>query len=231
MNKSIIFYTDNKIADPIKSVVRGLILGAGLSIVTSSLKPVGFGFNIILQEERGYVTMIKQILIALERSTHKYVFFCEHDVLYPKSHFDFTPPRDDIFYYNENVYRWLYGSDKAIRYNRMISLSGLCCNRELALGYFKLKMERIEKASKKELEGNDPILGRKLGHEPGTKKIKRGGLTDQDFETWKSEKPLIDIRHDKTFSPPKVALKDFTHKPTGWEEIPITNIPGWEFDL
>ena len=69
--------------------------------------------------------MVKQILTALENSTTDYVFFTEHDVLYPKCHFDFTPPRDDIFYYNANVWRWFYPEDTAITHDRMLPLSSL----------------------------------------------------------------------------------------------------------
>jgi hypothetical protein len=67
-------------------------------------------------------------------------------------------------------------------------------------------------------------LMRKWGFEPGTKKKKRGGLTDDDFETWSSEYPVIDIRHKGTFSPTKMKLEDFKHKPKSWEEINISDI-------
>ena len=65
---------------------------------------------------------------------------------------------------------------------------------------------------------------RKVGFEPGTKKKRRGGLTDDDFSTWRSDGPVIDIRHYGTFSPPKTKLSDFKHKPTNWEEIEIEKL-------
>jgi len=216
--KGVIYYTDNELEEPIFSLVQKSINKSYLAIVSTSLRSIDFGENIIVKGKRGYVTMIKQILTALERLWTDNVFFCEHDVLYPESHFQFKPERDDIYYYNENVWRWKKGSDIVYRYDRMISLSGLCCDRELALSHFKEKWNAIQKAGEDQFESREPDLARKWGYEPGTKKKKRGGLTDEDFETWSSKEPLLDIRHGKTFSPSKTKLSDFKHAPTGWEE-------------
>lgn len=218
--KGIIYYTDNLIEEPILSAVRQRISDSGLPIVSTSLKPIDFGRNIVVEGERGYVTMVRQIYTALENLETRYVFFCEHDVLYPQSHFDFTPSKDGVFYYNDNVWRWYYGTDKAITYDRLISLSSLCCNRQLALKNYELRTKMIEKYPS-EFDSREPSLARKWGYEPGTKKKKRGGLTDEDFETWKSKDPIIDIRHPKTFSPPKMSLESFKHPPTGWKEMSV----------
>jgi hypothetical protein len=226
MTKGICFYTDNLIEEPILSLVRNS-LDVGLPIFSASLKPIFFGEDEIINGERGYPTMVKQILSCLERSNTKYVFFCEHDVLYHPSHFDFTPPRDDIFYYNENVWRWWIGADMAIRHDRMLSLSSLCVNREFALEHYRMRNRRIQERLG-EFVGKEPDLGRKWGYEPGVKKKKRGGLTDDDFGTWSSEFPNIDIRHKGTFSRPKVKLSEFKHAPKWFKEIPISEIKGWD---
>lgn len=228
MKKGIIYYTDNEIQDPIDSLVKSFILEANLPITSVSLKPIDFGDNYSLPFERGYKTMISQILVALGMSTADYVFFCEHDVLYHPSHFEFNPPRDNMFYYNNNNWRWLYGSDKAISYDRMISLSGLCVNREFALEHYQLRDRKIKEAGNEKFATKEPDLARKWGYEPGTKKKKRGGITDDDFDVWTSAKPNIDIRHKKTFSPPKITLESFKHPPVNWKEIPIEEIPGWD---
>lgn len=226
--KGIIYYTDNALDKKIDQVVKAQLLSVGLPIVSSSLEPIDFGWNIVLRgHKRGYVTMVKQILAVLQESREKYVFFCEHDVLYPESHFDFTPPRDDIFYYNENVLRWEFGSDHAVSYDRMLPLSCLCVNRKFALSHYKLRLSEIEKAGESEFKSHEPHLARKWGYEPGTKKKKRGGLTDDDFDTWRSEYPVIDIRHKNAFSPPKVTLESFKHAPVNWKEIPANEVPGW----
>ena len=227
MSKGCIYYTDNKIKDPIKSHVYSFIKDSGLPIVSCSLKPIEFGDNIVLNLRSGVKTMWTQILTALEKSTTDYVFFCEHDVLYPKSHFDFTPPKEDVFYYNSNVYRWDYPNNRAITYDRLISLSGLCCNRQLAVDHYRERLEIVEKKGWDQDKSKEPWWGRRIGYEPGTKPKKRGGYFDENFDTWKSRYPIVDIRYNGTFSPRKVTLKSFRHLPTNWEETTLDQIPGW----
>lgn len=228
MTKGIIYYTDNRLPEKIYSIVQKHILMAKLPIVSISLKPINFGKNFVLPLTPNIVTMVKQIIKGLEESKADYVFFCEHDVLYPPSHFKFTPPRNDVFYYNANVWRWKYPKNLAIAYNRLICLSGLCVNREFTLAHYKKRLARIEEMHwDLDTVRHEPEWARKWGYEPGTKKIKRGGFSDDDFETWESEYPIIDIRHSRTFSPPKVTLDSFRHQPTGWREISLDKIEGW----
>lgn len=227
--KGIIYYTDNRLGEPIFSVVQRLILASGLPIVSVSLKPIDFGKNIVLNLSPGFVTMTKQIATALDASQSDCVFFCEHDVLYPMSHFDFTPPKDDIFYYNANVWRWKYPDNLAITYDRLISLSSLCVNREFALNHYKVRLAKIEEMNWDSDKRREPAWARIWGYEPGTKKIKRGGFSDDDFETWKSKEPIIDIRHGKTFSQSKVTQESFVHIPTNWRETTLDKMSGWDF--
>jgi hypothetical protein len=219
MVKSLIYYTNNQVDKDIFLAVQKRLLETGLPIISVSLKPINFGENYVMEGKSGPYTLVKQIIKALEFSSGKYVFFCEHDVLYPKSHFDFTPLRDDIFYYNSHVWRWDYPKDHFITYDRLISLSSLCCNRELALRQFIAREDKILKMGWDKDDGRDPAWARKLGFEPGTKKQKRGGFSDDDFEMWKSIEPIIDIRHDKTYSRRKCTLQDFKHPPENWKEV------------
>ena len=207
MTKSIIYYTDNNIDDEILLRVQSQLVKSGLPIVSVSLRPINFGENIVLDKlTRSYPTMVTQIVTALEHSNSEIVFFCEHDVLYHPSRFDFTPARKDIYYYNSNIWRWDYPYDRVIRYDRLISLSGLCVYRELVLAHYWKRLKRIQLIKAKN-DGGEPSWVRKMGYEPGTKKKKRGGFSDEDFETWSSKYPDIDIRHKGTFSPPKVTLE------------------------
>jgi len=230
MSKGIIYYTDNRLGEPIFSVVQKQILKSGLLIVSVSLKPANFGKNIVMDLSPGFVTMIKQIIKGLESSKSDYIFFCEHDVLYPLSHFDFTPPKNNIFYYNTNVWRWKYPDNLAITYDRLISLSGLCVNRKFALNHYIMRLKKIKELNFENDKRHEPIWARVWGYEPGTKKTRRGGFSDDDFETWTSKYPMIDIRHGRTFSPSKVSLDRFRHKPTNWREITLDKIPGWNLD-
>lgn len=228
-NKGIVYYTDNKISGSIFENAKKYIKASELPIVSCSLKPMDFGKNIVLKNEsRSYPTMVRQIIMALENLDTKYVFFCEHDVLYHKSHFDFTPPKDDIYYYNSNVWRWKLLDNIAITHFRMLPLSSLCVNREFVLKHYKFRLEKIIEFGWEKYRSREPRWVRRIGYEPGTKKKKRGGLTDDNFETWTSEYPNIDIRHRHSFSRPKVSLDEFKHKPKDWQEIPVEEIPHWD---
>lgn len=225
MSGGIIYYTDNRLDEPIFSICQRHILEAGLSIVSVSLKPINFGQNIVLDLKPGIITMFRQILTALEASKADVIFFTEHDILYHPLHFDFIPPGDDTFYYNTNVWRWDYPKDRAITYDNLRSLSGLCCNRKLAIEHYKKRLELIDKKGWKE-DSHEPGWVRKMGYEPG-KNRKRGGFSDDKVEHWRSEFPNIDIRHSGTVSPPKVTLDSFKHLPKDWRETTIDKIPGW----
>lgn len=229
MTKEIIYYTDNRKDEKMISLCQKYIIQSELTIVSCSLKPINFGRNIVLENRlRSYPTMALQIFMALEESTADYVFFCEDDVLYHKSHFDYVPPTDDIYYYNINNWRWLLGNKTAITYDGLTSLSGLCVNRKLALEHYRMRLERIEEMGLDKIRGREPRWARKFGYEPGTKLKRRGGFSDDVHIKRKSEYPNIDIRHDKTFSKPKVTLDSFVHKPENWQERNIENIEGWD---
>lgn len=186
------------------------------------------GTNICITDRlRSYPTMLLQIVTALENLDTDYVFFLEHDVLYAKEHFDFTPPRDDIFYYNVNNYRWYVKEEFAITYDGLHSLSMLCCNRKLALDHFRARLKWVEEQGFDKQRSREPRYGRVFGYEPGTKKKRKGGFSDEDFERWRSEMPNIDLRHRHCFSQPKTHKEDFKHVPEDFTEVPIDSIPYW----
>lgn len=226
--KGIIYYTDNRLREPIFSSVQKQLLRANLPIVSVSLAPIDFGKNFVLDLTPSYPTMVKQIVKALEESRADYVFFCEHDVLYPVSHFDFTPPQDDIFYYNTHVWRWDYPNNRAITYDGLISLSSLCVRRTLALSHFQKRLKAIQETEGTQDTRPNPRFARVWGYEPGTKKISQGGFSDDDFDTWRSTDPIIDVRHDKTFSLRKVSFGAFVNLPKNWRETTLDNLPGWD---
>jgi len=229
-SKGCIYYTDNrpnpKFLDIFQKNLRNSFDG---EIVCVSLKPTDFGDKRIVMDGlvRSYPTMITQILTALEASTADVVFFTEHDVLYHPSHFEINPTRDDIYYYNINNWRWMYGMPTAITYDELSSLSGMCCNRELAIKHYKYRIKMIEEIGLDKFRSREPRWARRFGYEPGTKPKRRGGITNEGHEKWKSEFPNVDVRHNQTFSKPKVTLKEFKHLPKTWNEIPYTDIPGW----
>lgn len=229
----IIYYTDNRAKDLILRTVQRILTEVAterdMDISSCSLKPIDFGRNVVLENrQRSYPTMVRQIIMALENSPAKYVFFCENDVLYHRSHFDFIPPEDDVFYYNSNVWRWRLWDSKAVTHDRMWPLSQLCVGREYVLQHYKFRERKIYEWGLDEFRSREPRRARIWGYEPGTKSTKRGGFSNEKMGEWRSEFPNVDIRHARTFSRLKCTLEDFTHPPTNWQEIPAIEIPGWD---
>lgn len=227
--KGIIYYTDNRLGNPIRDAVKYFIAKSGLPIVSCSLSPIKFGKNVVISGRvRSYPTYLLQIYTALTNLDTKYVFFCEHDVLYHPSHFDFTPPRDDIFYYNDNVWRWKLHNFKLVTYNHMRPLSCLCCNRELAIEHYKKRMKKAEELGLNINRSREPRTANIWGFEPGTKPVSRGGFSDDKCDDWYSYGPNVDIRHNKTFTSIKIDPVDFKALPDGFKEIRYDELPEWD---
>lgn len=215
--KGIIYYTDNRHDPLILSAVQKQIKSCcdGMPIVSVSLAPIDFGKNIVFQGERGVLTQAKQILTALENSTADIIFFCESDVLYHKSHFDFVPPRKDKFYYNDNKWKVDFNTGQALFYH-CAQVSGLCAYRDLLLEHYHKRVQRIEREGK---------YDHNIGYEPGAHQYPRG-IDNYGFELWNSEFPNLDIRHNKTMTANRWSQDQFRDKNTclGWtmaDEVPF----------
>jgi len=209
-SKGIIYYTDNSLDESILNACQSQISRVGLPIVSSSLKKINFGKNIVFPSlKKGHLAMFTQILGALENSTAKYIFFCEHDCLYHASHFDFTPPKDDTFYYNTNVWKVRYEDGHALRADDWKQTSGLCANRKLLIEEYKRRVDLVKEVGYK----------RGMGFEPGTH--------EKTAEAWASEFPNIDIRHDKNLTPNRWRKDQFRNKiyTEGWTEA--IEVPDW----
>lgn len=230
MDKGVIYYSDSRIKEPVKSVVINLIKESNLPVTSCTLAPLDFGNNIVHDGVRGYVSYINQIYKCLDNAKEDYVFFCEHDVLYPKCHFDFQPPEDDVFYYNTNIWRWWIVGGWAVSYDELKSLSGMCVNREFAREHYAKRIEHMYRLGLDKFGSREPRQGQLWGYEPGTKRTRRGGFSDDKSEEWFSEIPIVDIRHTRTFSSPKINLDDFKHPPHNWKEVDYKDIPGWDLD-
>lgn len=214
----VIYYSDCR-PDPfiLDACREQLRLAVGdLPIVSCTLKPVDLGLNVVLPLERGYLTMARQILVALELSDADVIFFAEHDLIYHASHFQFRPESTDTFYYNQHCWRVDAEDGKALFYYAN-QLSGLCASRSLLLEHFRARVARIEK------EG----FSRSMGFEPGTRKVRHGGVDDRPFATWMSEVPNVDIRHRMTLTPSRWKKEAFRNQryTAGWTES--HEVPGW----
>jgi len=206
MKKEILFFTDNQLNLKIAHKVQNQLRTIGLPITSVSLKPMPhFGKNIHIKMKRGYEAYFTQILAGLEASDADVIFMCEHDVLYHKSHFDFTPPDKTKFYFNHNWWRY-HTSDGFICRWDANQVSGLCAYRTTLLAWYKARMDEV-KAGKKE-----------WSFEP-----KGEGTT----ESWKSPFPNVDIRHTGTMTKDKRGIKDFRDKSTAKGFEIADEIPFW----
>lgn len=208
LTRSIIFYTDNALPLKISRLVQKQLNSIGLPIFSSSLKPMSnMGKNVHIPLKRGILTYFKQVVAALEASDTDIVYFCEHDVIYDKSHFDFIPPRKDKFYYNLNVWRWKFPTDFFVTWEAE-QVAELCCYRDLALDWYRNKLKEVESG----------VFNR--SYEPGAK-------NKNLYEDWKSEKPNIDIRHGGNLTKSKWSISDFRDKSSSinWREGTISSIP------
>lgn len=206
--KGIIFFTDNRLDERIAYEVQKQLLTIGLPIVSASLKPMDFGTNIHLPLERGYETYFKQILAALEASTADIIFFCEHDVLYPKEHFDFTPPHTNVFYYDHNWVKVRLPDLLSARWSAD-QVSGLVAYREVLLDHYRKIVASY----------SDKDFNRKF--EPGS------GLNSK---SWKSPVPTVDIRHWGNLTKSKWSLDDFRDKRTSID-FEIVECPNWALPM
>lgn len=207
--KGIIYFTDNRLDPKIMKMCQDQLVKTGLPIVSASLQPIDFGKNLVLPLERGWHTYFKQILAALEASSADMIFFCEHDVLYPQSHFDFTPPTKIKFYYNQNwvKVRWPYDGT-GVSWDAD-QVSGLCCDRKLAIEFYKEKVATFDKES----------FDRKF--EPGS------GINS---EVWRSAESYVDIRQEYAQTKNKWSINDFRNKLTA-VNFKETKCPEWAKQL
>jgi len=210
--KGIVYYTDNKLDYKIFSACQKQILNSRIDIVSVSLKPIDFGTNFVINAERGYLTMFRQILLGLENSKSSIIFLAEHDVLYHYSHFLFNPHMNNTFYYNTNVWKFRYPDGPYIWTDDLQQVSGCCAYRQLLIDFYSKKVSQCEE------EGLDRHFEPGLKQRVGSNKV----------ENWKSEFPNIDIRHDKNLTKSKWSPEDFRNKKyaKGWTESTI--VPGWK---
>lgn len=191
--KEILYYTDNNLKWDIAKKCRNRLMEIGLPIISVSRKSAAIGKNIVVKGERSPLQMYRQILAGLKESSAKYIFLCEHDVLYDPSHFDFTPPNDTNFYFNTNVWKVRYEDGFAVHYSGMLQNSGICADRKLLVHWVQSKVEQCER---EEFDRH---------YEPTKNRVE-----------WKSDKPNYDIRHKHNLTPNRWDISEFRNVPDVW---------------
>lgn len=229
--KEILFYTDNRLNLKIAHKVQNQLKQMGLPIISVSLKPMNFGHNIHLPLQRGYLTMAKQILAGLEKSDADIIFFCEHDVLYHESHFDFIPETKHAYYYNTNVWRVRLSDGHALWTDNLQQLSGMVGYRTTLLEHYRKRVQLLEEKldySVDEEDFNKYI--REMGFEPGTHG-REARVDDLKAISYQSLHPNIDIRHDGNLTPSRWNKDQFRNEKytEGWMEKHVSELTGWDF--
>ncbi len=218
VGKAIVYYTDSHCAEYILLACRRELEKCmkihRYPIVSVSQVAIDFGKNIVMNIPRSVLSMFKQILAGIQGIDAEYIFLVEHDVLYHPSHFDFTPPRKDVFYYNRN--RWAVSADtgKAVFYQSN-QVSHLCAHRDLLIEHYTRAVSNIEKEGFKHEYGFAPPKGL-----PREQRIGK-------YDCYFSEFPSFDIRHEGAFTRQRMNKSEFNSERScrDWKES--DGVPGW----
>lgn len=233
MRKSIVYYTAGEVSPKIGGRVRSILRSTGLPIVCSSLDPeLEFG-NITLyfpDLKKSPLTQFRQILAALEVTNADVVYFCEDDILYHPSHFDFIPPTNSAYYYNTNIWKIWLSEGIATYEDGYKPLSGLVGDYQLMLGHYRRRVAKILRNQADTIERGGVVeregYSKHMGYEPGGH-MKPRGVDEYPMIEWKSTYPIVDIRHENNLTKGKRRPDDY-HEPqkiNGWRES--EEIPWW----
>lgn len=224
----MVYYTDSQLNEAIASAVLTNLVEVcnGHDVVSVSLKPLKFGKNICLDLRRGHLAMAKQQLTGLQWLEADIAYMVEHDVLYPKSHFDFIPPRKDVFYYDLNWWKVRVDDGQALHFKAK-QVSGLCAHKDILIEYYENRVRLIESGE----------IGGRRHFEPGGSNYRDGynKLTKHGFETWFAKIPHVDIRHKTAVTRNIFDPSGYRNQVVDWtlaDEIPYwgrTKGRFWEF--
>lgn len=221
LTKGLVYYTDNRLKPDImeKCLLQLHKCVNGHPLVSVSHKPMDLGVNHVINAKPGSLTMYRQILKGLEEIDTDIVFLVEHDILYHPSHFDFTPARDDTFYYNQNRWKVDYETGQALFYYTKCQ-SHLVAYRDLMIRWYRNRIKMIE--------DNNGKRNPKWGFEPGGpgEPGRKGDPNKNRYDVFFSDEPNIDIRHDKNLTKNRFRRHQFRNRYgiEGWaltDEVPF----------
>ncbi len=189
---TLIYYSDGIVSDDISKLVQGYLSKSGLPIISVTQEPLDFGDNYCIGKiGRSYQNIQSQILLGITNAKTENVALCEHDTIYPEGYFGFVPPRNDVFYYNQN--RVFVIAKKGPQYGMFINYKDshpnadqLICNRKLLIRATQIRRELLIRCDPKELP---PGWG-----EPGF------SFPHEKFDWRESSIPSIDILHNTNFT-------------------------------
>lgn len=218
LTKGLVYYTNNKPAENIflacqKQLNRCMEIW-GFPIYSISQRPINFGINTVMDLEKSAKSMFKQILKGLEECQTDIVFLIEHDLLYHPSHFDFTPQKDDHFYFNLNFWNVSSLDGKAVYYIHN-DVSMVCAYRSLLLKHYRKVVEWVEKMGYRYSWGFSPPKGlpkeERYGH----------------YTYYRSAVPDVNIRHPNAFTRQRMNKSEFRSERSCREWTESDGVPGW----
>jgi hypothetical protein len=163
---------------------------------------------------RSGLNIDKQIKVGLEHTDTKFFAIAEHDCLYTREHFEWIPPEDTQFYYNQNNWLLQYHNAAHPEYNGMFSYKKRKVQSQLIAGRNRMleaTEQKIEILSDPRVQHGWPVRTR-LG-EPGTTDLNhayrvfksvrlfnkwlkvRKYILNHNAERFSTRLPNIDIRH------------------------------------
>ena len=216
--KTLVYYTDNT-GDPFfmetcRKQILCCMIKYNYPIINVSQKPLDFGSNIVMKLERSVLSIFKQILRGCQEAKSDYIFLLEHDLIYHPSHFDFTPERDDTFYYDRHRYSICDETGKSVFYHTDVP-SMLCASRELLIKHYSKCVDWVSKEGWKGRWGFSP-----------PKEVPRD-MKEGRREIWMAEYPSLDVRREASWSRKRMSRKQFRNPKghRGWKEV--ESVDGW----
>jgi len=207
---TIVFCTANEHPESFTAYHRKVLLEAAgdYPIITSSIKPVDLGTNILQTEPPSHLAMYRQLLKAAKMATTPFIASVESDTLYPKEHFIFYRPPVDAVAYDMSLWRLYTWLPDYFSLKRRINNCTMIAPREYLIECLEERFAR-----------NSPYAG-----EIGRNDMGMGyGLTHRNsVQVW-CHVPTIQINH-----PNGIAYKN-AHNPTRKRpgEIKAVEIPFW----
>ena len=204
-SKGILFYTTNRLPIKFAKKIQRNLKSIGLPITSVSLKPMQFGRNICIPLQPGKWAYFTQILAGLENMSEEIIFMAEHDVLYSKEHFDFTPPEENKFYYDHNW--WKVRDDGFAVHWDANQVSMLCAYRTHLIDFYRAKIGEII------------TDGFNRHYEPG-------GRNKEEYEVYNAPAPSLDYRPKGTLTGSKWSIDDFRDKSLciDWKESTLEEL-------
>lgn len=188
---TVIFLTTNDVPERWAKFHKKTLLKAveANKLITISREPLDFGdSNLVQTETRSRSNVYRQLLRGAKHAKTEFIAVAEDDVLYPKEHFDFRPPKETFFYnnchwslftWNQPVYHW---TDRMGNYS-------LIAKRDLVVG-------TLEKVFRKFPNG---IPEQKTGELGRAHTQLAQGIKQKNAHKFFTTVPLVVFHHDRGF--------------------------------